>query len=405
LLVGYEQSSVSIGDFNGDGKPDVAFATFNSSASLLKVYLGNGNGTFQSGETFSSGHFGSSYDVAVSDMNGDGKPDVLTANGEFNSVSELLGNSSGLFVGETYTIVPSNTITGTNGNDTFTLSHDASAAAIDWTFGTTSGQMLISDSAGLTVNGNGGDDAITLDYSNGNPLPNTLHLNGTFTINGLSGANPFSGMAMEIGQSTVYVNYASGPSPADAIFAALQSGYNAGGWNGAGTGASGAITSTTAVGGPVGVFGIGYADSADGVVAGQPTNTVEIRYTLMGDANLDRVVNGTDAVALGRNYLTAGKTAWDLGNFNYDSTINVADAAFLQKNYNATVSGNATANEVTAAAILAGSVNAAAVQSAGLVTTTSSGAAASSGGETGVGDVSEKGNHRGKKRTESPNRR
>jgi hypothetical protein len=229
---------------------------------------------------------------------------------------------------------------GGTGNHTVTLRRDSDQVHLDWSMDGKLWKIPLNDANGLTLMGNGGSDVITLDYTNGIPLPNTLHLNGTFTINGLSGANPFSGTTLEIGQSTVYVNYANGPSPAAAIFAALQGGYNAGGWNGLGTGASGAISSATAAGGPSGKYGIGFADSADGMVAGQPANTVEIRYTLMGDSNLDRTVNGSDALALGRNYLIPGKTAWDLGNFNYDSTINLADAAFLQKNYNAIVTGS-----------------------------------------------------------------
>jgi hypothetical protein len=77
------------------------------------------------------------------------------------------------------------TITGTAGVDQITLVQDPDHTHIDWTLGTTTGQMLINDPNGLTINGNGGNDVITLDYTNGNPLPARLNLNGTFTINGL----------------------------------------------------------------------------------------------------------------------------------------------------------------------------------------------------------------------------
>jgi len=114
-----------------------------------------------------------------------------------------------------------------------------------------------------------------------NPLPNTLHLNGTFTINGLSGANPLANTAIDLDQSTAYFAYA-GANPASLIQAALKTGYNAGAWNGSGAGVTGAIRSAAAAIGPANVFGAGYADSADALVVGQPANTVEIRYTLMG---------------------------------------------------------------------------------------------------------------------------
>ena len=82
------------------------------------------------------------------------------------------------------------TITGTSGADTITLMLDADHMHVDWTLGAAGGQLLINDPNGLTINGNGGNDVIDLVYSSGNPLPTTLHLNGTFTINNLQGTNP-----------------------------------------------------------------------------------------------------------------------------------------------------------------------------------------------------------------------
>ena len=41
-------------------------------------------------------------------------------------------------------------------------------------------------------------------------------------------------------------------------------------------------------------YGIGYADGADGVIAGLPSGEIEIMFTLLGDANLDGTVNSED---------------------------------------------------------------------------------------------------------------
>jgi hypothetical protein len=339
--------SLNWSDLNGDGAVDLITGGTTSGKSVGGS-LGLGNGGFSTVQTFNGGN--SAWGLAVLDYNGDGRADIASANRDNNTVTLLSLNPFGTFDGEAYTIVPPvDTASGTGGADTFNLKLDKDGVDVDWSGAGAQSVIPVGDPNGLTINGNGGNDVIALDFTNGNPLPNTHHLNGSFTINGLSGTNPFSGTTLEIGQSTVYVNYADGPSPAAAIFAALQGGCNGGAWNGSGAGVSGAITSVTAASGPAGAFGIGFADSADGMVAGQPANTVEIRYTLMGDANLDGTVNGSDAVLLGRNYLVGGKTAWDLGNFNYDSTINLADAAFLQKNYNATVTAS-----LTPAAVLAG---------------------------------------------------
>src|SRR6185312_11921425 len=71
-----------------------------------------------------------------------------------------------------------------------------------------------------------------------------------------------------------------------------------------------------------------------------PANTVEIAYTVMGDANLDRVVNLSDAIQLQKNWNTSGTPSWDSGNFNYDAVIDGTDALTLGRNYNNTASGS-----------------------------------------------------------------
>src|SRR5207302_249957 len=79
--------SVAAGDFNGDGKPDLAVA--NTGSNTVSVLLGNGDGTFQAAAFFAAG-LNPQY-VAVGDFNGDGKPDLAVANTGSNTVSVLLG--------------------------------------------------------------------------------------------------------------------------------------------------------------------------------------------------------------------------------------------------------------------------------------------------------------------------
>src|SRR5437899_3100099 len=83
--------SVVVGDFNGDGRPDLAVATDGS----VSVLLGNGDGTFPAPLTFAVGTGPSS--VAVGDFNGDGKLDLAVANNGSNDVSVLLGTGDGTF--------------------------------------------------------------------------------------------------------------------------------------------------------------------------------------------------------------------------------------------------------------------------------------------------------------------
>jgi len=60
---------------------------------------------------------------------------------------------------------------------------------------------------------------------------------------------------------------------------------------------------------------------------------IEIKYTLLGDANLDGAVNGSDFAILASNFNKA-VNSWDAGDFNYDGAANGADFALLASNFN-----------------------------------------------------------------------
>ena len=91
--VGATPYSVAVGDFNGDGKPDLAVTNYSSFS--VSVLLGNGEGTFQPAVNYATGNY--PFSVAVGDFNGDGKLDLVVANFGGNSVSVLLGNGDGTF--------------------------------------------------------------------------------------------------------------------------------------------------------------------------------------------------------------------------------------------------------------------------------------------------------------------
>jgi hypothetical protein len=78
--------SVAVADISGDGKPDLVVA--NAVASTVSVLLGNGDGTFQAKVDYPTGS--APLSVAVADVNGDHQPDLVVANRSFNTVSVLL---------------------------------------------------------------------------------------------------------------------------------------------------------------------------------------------------------------------------------------------------------------------------------------------------------------------------
>jgi hypothetical protein len=86
---------MAVADLNGDGKRDIVVGQFQtgSSASEVDVFPGNGNGTFGLSTAYPTGTW--PVAVAIGDLNGDGKPDIVTANGAANNVSVLLNTSPG----------------------------------------------------------------------------------------------------------------------------------------------------------------------------------------------------------------------------------------------------------------------------------------------------------------------
>ena len=94
--VGFNSYTAASADFNRDGAPDLAVTVFNESGRNVRVYLGNGDGTFTPGAEIDEGNPGL---LEVGDFDGDGIKDLATIDFDFehNRVLILLGRGDGTF--------------------------------------------------------------------------------------------------------------------------------------------------------------------------------------------------------------------------------------------------------------------------------------------------------------------
>jgi hypothetical protein len=96
---------IAVGDFNHDGKLDMAVASILHSTQV-SVLLGNGDGTFQTAAHYAAGP-GPRW-IAAADINGDGNLDLAVADFATtpNNVAVLLGNGDGTFRAPVFLSVP-----------------------------------------------------------------------------------------------------------------------------------------------------------------------------------------------------------------------------------------------------------------------------------------------------------
>jgi hypothetical protein len=91
--VGNTPWSITKGDFNLDGKTDLAVANFSSNN--VSILSGNGSGGFSAAVNFTVGN-GPRF-ITCADFNGDSNPDLATADYNADAISVLLGNGTGSF--------------------------------------------------------------------------------------------------------------------------------------------------------------------------------------------------------------------------------------------------------------------------------------------------------------------
>jgi hypothetical protein len=136
--------------------------------------------------------------------------------------------------------------------------------------------------------------------------------------------------SFDIGNNVVYVNYGATTDPISTIADYIKSGYAGGLWTGSGINSSAAALHSN--------YGIGFADASDpGNPAGLAPGTIKIMYTLLGNTDLNGVVNGVDFGIVAANF-NKSATTWDQGDFNYDGAVNGVDFGALSANFNQGIS-------------------------------------------------------------------
>jgi FG-GAP-like repeat len=98
VACGHSPSDIAVGDFNGDGNPDLIVA--NTGTPYLTILLGDGKGGFAPSphSPFDTHSYPHVHGVAVGDFNGDGKLDVVTDSWGHNQILMFLGDGQGNLV-------------------------------------------------------------------------------------------------------------------------------------------------------------------------------------------------------------------------------------------------------------------------------------------------------------------
>ena len=95
LAVGNDAGALTTGDYNKDGKADLAATVLVSNSRSVSILLGDGNAGFSASVKYPAG--GNATSIVTGDFNGDTKPDLVTSNVNGSNISVLLGDGLGAF--------------------------------------------------------------------------------------------------------------------------------------------------------------------------------------------------------------------------------------------------------------------------------------------------------------------
>lgn len=302
---------------------------------------------------------------------------VATTLGQDFSVKSVTFDAaatSPVTVAGTNTLTVANGVTVAAGSANHTISSKVNLGATQtWSVNgsaklTASGAISGTGTAGLTKDGSGtlalaaantysGGTTVkagTLQVAHADALPvgGDLAIAGAGTLtalaSGLTSAVKVGALSIDSGSATplATLDLANNELIANkSVTAALKlldqvkAGYASGAWTGKGVTSSTAAADFAANGASA-QTAVGFADNADfgmglTTFGGRTvdSNSLLMRYTVYGDANLDGKVDLADFALLKHGFgITSGAT-WDEGDFNYDGKVNLADFAILRSHY------------------------------------------------------------------------
>lgn len=188
--------------------------------------------------------------------------------------------------------------------------------------------VLDNGAGGIVLLNGPAHDLGSLFMGNGARVQSSGATDATIRVTSLTAA----GGSLDLKTGSLIVNYA-GATPMSTIRSALLSARNGGAWNGPG------ITSTNITPG----YALGYAEATQirtsfpatfGAFADVDNTSIIVRYTRLGDANLDKAVNFDDLLIEAQNYNPAvSGRIWAQGDFDYNGFTNFDDLLLIAQQY------------------------------------------------------------------------
>src|SRR5581483_3658911 len=193
--------AIGVGDFNGNGALDLAIV--NQGSNSVSILPGQGEGSFTTSASVPTGTSPSA--LAIADFNADGRLDLAVTNQGDSTVSIMLGNGDGTFAGQTVFATGTGPVAITTGDfnddgklDLLTVNQASSNVSILLGNGDGSFQPHLNRSAGSTPNG-----VAAGDFNNDGLLDVVVSNAGASTISVLTQPTPGQMPIVSLSSSTI----------------------------------------------------------------------------------------------------------------------------------------------------------------------------------------------------------